>query len=327
MTLEGRSAIVTGSTHGIGKAIAIALAREGAKLVVNGRGLGPNGPATNLDDVNAVVAQIDAEGGRAIGCAGAVNDFDFARKLVETCHKAFGSVDILVNNAGTAGGLSVDTCPPEHWHEVIDANLHGSYNCCHHAVPHMKAQHWGRILNCGTRNINGHGGGSCYPASKGALVSLSAAMARSLGMWGVTTNCYCPEARTRMTDQLGSELFEEMLRSWLERGWFDEAEYEQIRNVHDPAGVAPFVVYLCTEEAAYINGRTFQVEGGRIGLLPETNAIAMLQRDYDRDGPWSVDALRRAVPETFGAWLQNPAPRRPNEEIEELVARINPGFW
>ena len=79
--------------------------------------------------------------------------------------------------------------------------------------------------------------------------------------------------------------------------------------------------------AASINGRPYQVAGGRIGLLPEANAIAMLQRDYDRDGPWSVDALRRAVPETFGAWLETPAPRRPTDEIEALVAHINPGFW
>jgi len=291
--------------------------------------MGPGGPGTNPADVDAVVAEIDAAGGVAVGCAGPVQDFEFARRLVATCYEAFGRVDILVNNAGMPGGLPVDACPPEYWREAIDANLNGSFYCAHHAVPHMRKQRWGRILNCASFSATGRLGGSCYPASKAGLVGLTRAMARSLGSWGITTNCYCPEARTVMTDQQsdGDEFFVALVESWHQRGWISDAEKDHIIRIHGADGVAPFVVFLCTDEAQAINGCTFNVEAGCISLLAEPDPVAVLYRDVDREGLWSLEDLSHAVPKSFGAHLRNPQPARSQEEIDALLKEIDIALW
>ncbi|MAG29444.1 MAG: 3-oxoacyl-ACP reductase [Deltaproteobacteria bacterium] len=329
MRLEGKNAIVTGSTHGIGREIALALAREGAGVVVNGRGVGPDGPGTQTDEADAVVREIEAAGGRAVACVGAVHDFDFAGELVERCEDAFGSVDILVNNAGTAGGLSVELCPPEHWQETFDINVNGSYYPSHHAAKRMKSQHSGRILCCSSYAHTGFIGGSCYAASKGAVTSLARAMARNLGLYGITSNAFCPEARTRMINagQPGSELHETHMDSLEKRGFISPEKMRSLIGLPGPEGIAPFVVYLCLPEADYINGQVFNVEGGRIGLVPEPHEIRTLTRDVARDGIWSVDELCELIPQTVGFALSNPVPGREPEELEKLMSQINPMFW
>ncbi len=329
MRLEAKSAIVTGSTHGIGREIALALAREGARVVVNGRGQGPEGPGTRTDEADAVVAEIAAAGGQAIACVGPVNDFDFSGEMVQRCEDAFGSVDILVNNAGTAGGLSVDLCPPEHWQEVFDINVNGTYYASHHAAKRMKSQHWGRILCCSSFSHTGFIGGSCYPASKGAVASLARAMARNLGLYGVTSNAFCPEARTRMINagQPGSEIHDTHMASLEKRGFISPEKARALVDLPGPQGIAPFIVYLCLPEAAYINGQVFNVEAGRIGLVPEPHEIRTLTRDVEREGIWSVDDLCRLMPQTVGFELENPVPAREPEDLEKLMAEINPMFW
>ncbi len=329
MRLKGKSAIVTGSTHGIGREIALALAREGAGVVVNGRGQGPDGPGTQTEEADAVVREIEAAGGEALACVGPVNDFDFAGEMVERCEERFGSVDILINNAGTAGGLSVDLCPPEHWHEVLDINVNGTYYCSHHAAKRMKSRHRGRILCCSSFSHTGFIGGSCYPSSKGAVVSLARAMARNLGMYGITSSAFCPEARTRMINAglEGSEIHDTHIASLETRGFISAEKARAFIDLPGPEGVAPFVVYLCLPEARYINGQVFNVEGGRIGLVPEPHEIRTLARDVERDGIWTVDDMCELIPQTVGFGLVNPVPERPADEVEELMAKISPMFW
>jgi len=329
MRFKGKSAIVTGSTRGIGREVALLFAREGAKVVINGRGMGPDGPGTNTAEIDAVVAEIRDAGGEAVGHAGPVQQLEVAKGLVETCLDSFGSVDILVNNAGVAGGLPVDMCPPEYWNETLGANLNGAFYCAHYAVPHMRKQGWGRILNCGSWAATGRLGGSCYPTSKAALSGLTRAMARSLGSWGITTNCYWPDARTAMTDQgsEGDELFNELVGSWMLRGWISEGERDHIENIHGPEGVAPFVVFLCTEEANYINGSIFNVEAGRICVMPEPDPVAVLYRDVDQEGIWSVEELIRMVPRSLGAHLRNPQPKRIKEDLDAILEKVNPAYW
>jgi len=329
MRLEGRSAIVTGSTHGIGRAIALALAREGAGVVVNGRGQGPEGPGTRRDEAEAVVAEIEAAGGRAIACVGPVQDFDFAGELIQRCEDEFGSVDILVNNAGMAGGLSIELCPPEHWHEVFATNVDGTYYPSHHAAKRMKSQRWGRILCCSSFAHTGFIGGSCYPASNGAVASLARAMARNLGLHGITSNAFCPEARTRMINagQPGSEIHDSHMASLEKRGFLSSQKVRALTNLPGPEGIAPFVVYLCLPEADYINGQVFNVEGGRIGLVPEPHEIRTLTRDVERDGIWSVDELCELMPQTVAFELSNPVPPRTPEALEKLMNEISPMFW
>jgi 3-oxoacyl-[acyl-carrier protein] reductase len=330
MKLQGRAAIVTGSTHGVGRAIALELARHGARVVVNGRGMGPDGRAgTVTGEADAVVEEIRQAGGEAIACVGAVNDLAFAEQLVETCRECFGSVDILVNNAGSSGGLSIDLCPPEHWHEVFDVNVNGTYYPSHFAAKHMKTQHWGRILCCSSFSHTGFIGGSCYPASKGAVASLARAMARNLGFYGITSNAFCPEARTRMinANQPGSEIHDAHMASLEARGFLSPQKVRALIDLPGPEGIAPFVAYLCLPEADYINGQVFNVEGGRIGLVPEPEEIRTLERDVRRDGIWDLETLCELIPQTVGVELRNPVPARSPEEIETLFAGISPMFW
>lgn len=326
MKLKGRNAVVTGSSTGIGRAIALFLAKEGANVVVNARGMGPDGPGTNLTEINQVVDEIRAAGGTAIGCAGPVNDPVFAEKLIKTCVDEFGSIDILINNAGTLGMGTVDSCEHEHWHQVIDINLSGTFYCCQYASRYMKEQMFGRIVNCASDASEGVLGGSCYAASKAGVIGLSRAMARDLGMYGITVNVYNPCARTRMSDQTGPEYFEVMCKAMVQRNFWDEAYMRETLKMGRPDGIAPFVAYLCLDEANTINGRTFSLEGRRISLLYEPKREATLYRDYAQLGPWSLDELSESVPSTLGSYLHNAWSQKTPEEIAALLGGIDDVF-
>ncbi len=326
MMLQAKNAVVTGSTHGIGRAIAELLAREGANVVVNARGSGTDGPGTNYEEIDAVVEAIRSTGGNAVGVAGSVNDPKVAEKLVQTCVDDYGSIDILVNNAGVLGMGNVDTCEQKHWHDVIDINVNGTFYCAQYASRFMKAQRHGRIINCGSDASDGCLGGSCYATSKAAVIGLTRAMARDLGMYGITSNCYNPCARTRMSDQDDGGYFQRMCQNFLDRKFWTPEYYEQTMNMGDPDGIAPLVAYLSSDEAHYINGRIFSVESGRISVLHEPTAQASLHRDYRGDGPWEVPQLHEAMRNEMGRYLSNPWHKESEEEIQRIESAMDDFF-
>ncbi|OGO05315.1 MAG: hypothetical protein A2Y91_05270 [Chloroflexi bacterium RBG_13_54_8] len=295
--LMGKNAVVTGSSHGIGRAIALALAGEGARVVVNGSGLGPQGPGTDLQPLKELVDQIRARGGTAVSSCGSVVDFAYAETLIKTCVDGFGSIDILVNCAGIGEVGSIVDVPAQIWHQVIDVHLGGTFNCCRHAGPLMAQQRNGRILNVGSHAFLGIYGGTAYAAAKGGIISLTKAMARDMEEYGVTCNVFLPGASTRLSS---GKPYEERIRALHAKGRLSDRNRDEALNPPPLGFVPPLVLYLATDEAASITGRVFVASGGYIGLFREPEEVLLAFKDHRKGVPWTVDELARILPSKLG---------------------------
>jgi NAD(P)-dependent dehydrogenase (short-subunit alcohol dehydrogenase family) len=302
--LKGRNAVVTGSSMGIGKAVALALAEEGAKVVVNSSGSGPKGPGTNLQPLNDVVAEIKAKGGVAIASAGSVGDFAYAEKLVKTCVENFGSIDIVANCAGNLKDRMMINMSEEEWDSVVDVHLKGHFAMIRHAAPYMREKRWGRIINFTSNGWLGNVGQINYSASKGGIVSMTYTSALELGSRGITVNCIAPGAKTRMTV---NDKVEAGIKKKFEAGLLSKSDFEKFMAMPGPEYVAPMVVYLCTEQAKDINGQVFGAAGGMITYFSKPQVINTLIKS---DGVWTVDELIGIVPGTIAKGLVNPSPRK-----------------
>ena len=219
--LEGKVAIVTGSGQGIGRAIAAALAEQGAAVVTNNRRPGAtsttqltperlsklteeerNWVAEEMQrfggDAESTAEMIRQHGGKAVACFADITDYDAAGPLIETAVEAFGGVDILVNVAGAFGFSPFEKMSPALFRKVTAVKLDGYFNTCRHAVPHMLEKGWGRILNCTSRawlgDIFRH---AEYCAANAGVVGLTRALAVEYAGQGITANCFSPYARTR----------------------------------------------------------------------------------------------------------------------------------
>ena len=304
--LAGKRAIVTGSTTGIGREIALYLAAQGARVVVNARGARQGG----IGAIDAVVDEIRTNGGSAIGVAGAVDDPKFAAHLVEECVRQLGGIDILINNAailipealGPVGDCSLDA-----WEQTLRVNLFGPFYTSRAALPHMIEQQWGRIVNAGSYAGLGWMGGSGYSAAKSGLFGMSRAMAADYGPYGITVNVYNPEAMTPMNDDLAVP-YEQVIQHWVERGFRTQAEAEYIKGNGGPEGIPPWIAYLCSDAADYLNGEVFAVESRRIALVAAPDESRVLFRDYAKSGAWSLEELAQLAPLAFP--IKNRWPRR-----------------
>jgi len=319
--LQGKRAIVTGSSSGIGRAIARLLAAEGAKVVVNSRGSGPTGTKAN----DAVVNEITAEGGVAVGIAGAVDDPEFAERLVAKCVEAYGGIDILINNAAIYSPESigpVTECPLQVWQQTLNVNLGGAFHTSRVALPHMIRQRWGRIINASSFAGTGKMGGSAYSAAKSGLFGLTRAMAADFGPYGITCNVYNPEARTPMGGITDMEILKGHLNHWLERGFRSAAENRYLVDLGDGDGVAPFVAYLCSDDSDYLNGRVFAIESRRVALLAAPEEERILYRHFAEHGRWSIEELSAMAPLAFS--VVNQYPRRTGEALERWENSVSP---
>ncbi len=297
--LNGKNAVITGSSHGIGKAIALALATEGVKVVVNGTGTVPDGTGTDLKPLNDVVNEIKAKSGTAIDSCGSVADFDYAGRLIKTCVDNFGSIDILVNCAGISEVGTIMDVPPEVWHKVVDVHLNGTFNCCRQAAPLMVKQNSGRIINTGSHAFLGIFGGTGYAAAKGGIISLTRAMARDLKEYNITCNAFCPGAKTRLST---GEEYEEKIRTLYDRGCLTEEQLAGALNPSDPSFLPPLVLYLSTDQAAHINGQVFSASGGYVGLFPEPKEEFLIYKDVIKEGAWTIDEFAKALPRKLGGF-------------------------
>lgn len=306
--LKGKVAVVTGSGQNIGKGIAMAMAKEGAKVVTNNRQPGSTDLITKNPLLETLSPELkewvleqerqmrgDAEttakairdlGGEAVAFFGNVADFETAGKLIKTAVDNFGKIDILVNNAGTFERSPIWEMTPETWQFIVGIHLYGSWNCIRHAVGFMKEQRWGRIINCitasGSKNM------ANYQAAKGGIAGLTKAVARDVWEFGITCNAYSPSARSRPS-----------LRSVM-YGTRDRANVE---SLPPPEAVAPFVVYLATEEAADVSGSIFKVHGGHVGLFSEPEELTTI----DKKGIWTLEELAQQVPEVLLKGYKSPA--------------------
>lgn len=296
--LKGRVAIVTGSGQGIGAAVAKALAAEGAKVVTNNRR-----PGTSGGDAQTLADEIKAAGGEAVPFFGSVSDFKEAQKAVQTAIDSFGRIDIIVNNAGSDAPKMVWNMSEEDWDLSIDSYLKSSFNCIRHATPFMREQKWGRIINTTSTAWLGAVGHCNYSAAKAGLVGLTRAVAREVGRYGITCNAYAPTAGTRFTL---SEDVKAGFQKRLDSGLITKERYDELMHPPGPETVAPFVAYLCTDEAANINGQVFDVTYPIIAYYSEPSRIKTITQEGGK--VFSVDELIELVPKILPEGYKNPAP-------------------
>lgn len=246
MNLEHKAAVVTGASRGIGRAIALELARRGARVVVNYH--------RNAEAAAEVVAAIEAASGQAIAVRADVGDFEQAAGLIRAATDAFGQVDILVNNAGTTRDQLLMLMKEEDWDTVLRTNLKSVFNCCKAAARPMVRRRQGRIVNVTSiSGIAGQGGQTNYAASKAGIIGFTKSLAKELGSRNVTVNCVAPGfIPTDLTAGLPEELKQRAI------------EATPLKRMGQPEEVAYAVAFLASDEASFITGETLTVDGGLV---------------------------------------------------------------
>ena len=283
--LKGKVAIVTGSGRGIGRGEALALASEGARVVVNDLGVARDGSGASASPADEVVAEIKKMGSDAVANYDSVSTWASAEKIVKTAIDAFGRLDILVNNAGILRDRMVFNMVEEDWDIIMKVHLYGHFFMIRHAVPIFRQQKSGRIIN--TSSVAGLGttfGQANYGAAKEGIVGLTRQVARDMARYGVTCNAIRPNAGTRMT------LNDELIAAWKKAGM--EMAADALRAAK-PEDIAPLIVWLASDASAHVTGRTFYVQTGTIALFTEPEQI----KTVNKDGSWTIDEVFKLMPE------------------------------
>lgn len=290
--LEGKVAVVTGAGRGIGRGEAIALAEAGAKVVVNDLGGAGDGTGSDATPAQEVADEIKAMGGEAVANTDSVAEVEGAENIIQTAVDAFGSVDILVNNAGMLRDRMVFKMSDEDWDIVQKVHLYGHFYCTRAACRHMRQKQWGRIINTSsTAGLASTFGQANYGAAKEGIVGLTRQVARDMAHYNVTCNAIRPTAASRLT------LNPDLIAAWERAGRVGVKE----RMEANPADcIAPFILFLCTDSASNISGRTFNVIGGQISLYSEPT----LERTIYKEGKWTLEELLEIVPVTLGRDLE-----------------------
>ncbi len=242
--IEGKFALVTGASKGIGKAIAMKLADEGVNVAVNYN--------RSEDAAHKVVADLEAVGVKSIAVHGDVSQVDQVQAMVASVQDAWGGIDILVNNAGIiSDGLLVrmsDTA----WDDVMGTNLNGTFHCTRAVLRHMIRQRWGRIINIGSVvGIRGNIGQVNYSASKAAIIGFTKALAKEVATRNITVNTVTPGYISTDTVDVLPQETKDRIMTWIPQGHFGEVD-----------DVAHLVAYISSERAKYLTGQIVSIDGG-----------------------------------------------------------------
>ena len=286
-------AIVTWSGRGIGREEALALAAEGAKVVVNDNGVERDGSGSSRSPADDVVAEIKRSGGEAVANYDSVADFQAAGRIIQTALDRFGRLDILVNNAGIFRHILFQDMSENDWDSVIAVHLKGTFNTCKHAVPVMVRQKYGRIINTASSQWRNPEGRAAYGAAKGGIVSLTWDLAWEFRDQGITVNAVAPMARTRGYQESGG--FHQRMS---EAGLLRKKRIDEIEERPEPVFAPPMVVYLASDLAANVNGCVFRIGAGKIALYSHPTETRGIYRNYKKDGPWPVEELKELLPRT-----------------------------
>lgn len=307
--LEDKVAVVTGSGRGLGRAIVMAMAHEGAKVVVNDLGCATDGTGISATPADEVVAEVRKQGGIAIANYDSVAIHEGADSIIKTAVDNFGKIDILVNNAGNDRRQMVWDMTDEEWDSVIKTHLYGCFYCTRAAVVHMRKaitegkQRNGRIINL-TSHAGIRGNPVCpnYSAAKMGVVGFTYSCALALGKYAITSNAVAPHARTRVSVS-GSD--EELRQVAIARGvtQADTLPIDEVREkfLGPPEAIAPLVCWLASDEAENINGQIFMARVGRVGVFCPMDETKLAFKD----GIFNIDEIWRIMP-VLTAQLSNP---------------------
>jgi NAD(P)-dependent dehydrogenase (short-subunit alcohol dehydrogenase family) len=313
--LEAKNAVVTGAGRGIGRGIALLLAREGANVVVNDPGVNLDGSGNDAGPAAQVVDEIKAAGGNAIANTDSVATVEGGESIVTACVDSFGRIDILINVAGILRDRMIFNMSEQEWDDVIAVHLHGQYHTIKPASILMRQQRWGRIVNFSSiSGLEGGTGQANYGSAKAGIAGLTRVVARDLGRYGVTCNAVAPGAATRMTESVPDRARDLRARAGIGAG--GQAPVTEIRRpevdaLREPEYVAPMTVWLCTDAAWNVNGKIFHVAGGSVSLALEESPL----RSITKAGRWTVDELASLVPSQLMRDIRNPAPPAPDLDI------------
>jgi NAD(P)-dependent dehydrogenase (short-subunit alcohol dehydrogenase family) len=291
--LEGKVAAVTGGGRGIGREVAKALAAQGAAVVVNDLGVTVAGEKETTSPADDTVKEIKARGGSAASNHLDISTPEGGEGLVNQAIKEFGKLDILVNVAGILRDRMIFNMTIEEWDAVIRVHLRGHFCTMRPASAHMREHKFGRIINFSSNAAQGSPGQPNYAAAKAGILGLTYSAANSLQKYGITCNAIMPGAATRMTDTIPA-------------GRAPGAPAMPAESAAgtpmDPVNVPPIIVFLCSDEAAEVNGQCFGAVGYRITRFTHIEP----ERVLVNNGPWDIDQLFKVFKSTLGTGLKPP---------------------
>ena len=290
--LKGKVAVVTGAGRGIGRAEALALAAQGARIIVNDLGVEKDGSGSSSSPADEVVEEIKKMGGNAVANYDNVATPEGGEAIIKSAVDNAGRLDILVNNAGNYRAKMIFKMTPEDWDLILKVHLYGHFYCTRPACALFRQQRGGRIINTTSEAWLGQVSVANYCAAKAGIVGLTRAVARDMGKYGVTCNCVAPRAPTRMTAGLDLKKSSGL------------SSVADVLSKIKPEDLGPLIVYLASDESADINGKVFYAYGGTIALFSEPEPVKTIYKE----GRWNLEELVSVMPQTLGKDLVNPAP-------------------
>lgn len=265
--VKDKVVLVTGAGGGIGREFALALGREGAKVVVNDLGATLDGVGQDSDRAQSVVNEIKAAGGEAIANGESVADWDAAARMVQLAVDTYGRIDCVINNAGILRDRFFFNMTKEDWHQVIDVHLHGAFYVSRAAATHFKAQQSGSFVHMvSTSGLIGNLAQANYSAAKLGIAALSKSIAMDMAKFNVRSNCISPFAWSRMISSIPTETPEQ------------KARVERLQKM-ESSKIAPLAVYLASDQGAEVSGQLFAVRANEIFLMSQSRPIRAMHTE------------------------------------------------
>ena len=285
MVVKDKVVIVTGAGRGIGKEIAMLMAKEGACVVVNDLGANADGTGGAGSVADQVVNDIQASGGRAVANYDSVVGLENGERIVKAALEAYGRIDVVVNNAGILRDRILFKMSEEEWDSVLDVHLKGTFSLTRAAVPYLREQKSGRLIHfTSTSGLVGNVGQANYAAAKMGIVGFSKICALDMARYNVTSNVIAPFAWTRLIATIPTD---------------DPAQAQRVEKLKkmSPAHIAPLVCYLASDDAQTVTGQIFGVRGKEIMLFSQPRPIRSL---ISEEG-WTPEKLQLMLKGAFGS--------------------------